>query len=42
MTTPLADVLVVPHFVNVDEAERRVQIPTLEGIALEDLDALFV
>ena len=36
------DVLVVPHFVNVDEAERRVQIPTLEGIALEDLDALFV
>ena len=35
------DVLVVPHFVNVDEAERRVQIPTLEGLQPDALDALF-
>ena len=35
------DVLVVPHFVNVPEADRRVQIPTLEGLKPEALDALF-
>ncbi len=35
------DVLVVPHFVNVPEAERRVQIPTLEGIKPDALDAFF-
>jgi HAD superfamily hydrolase (TIGR01509 family) len=35
------DVLVVPHFVNVPEAEGRVQIPTLEGLKPEDLDAFF-
>ncbi|VXB91773.1 Hydrolase [Aeromicrobium sp. 9AM] len=36
------DVLVVPHFVNVPEADRRVQVPTLEGVKPEDLDPLFV
>ncbi|MEJ7635853.1 HAD family phosphatase [Aeromicrobium sp.] len=35
------DVLVVPHFVNVPEAERRVQIPTLEGLGPADLQTLF-
>lgn len=35
------DVLVVPHFVTVPEAERRVQRPTLAGITPADLDALF-
>ena len=35
------DVLVVPHFVNVPEADRRIQIPTLEGITPEDLSNLF-
>ena len=35
------DVLVVPHFVNVPEAERRIQIPTLEGMKPTDLAALF-
>ncbi|WP_456694775.1 HAD family hydrolase [Aeromicrobium sp. P5_D10] len=35
------DVIVVPHFVNVPEAERRVQIPTLAGLALGDLSAFF-
>ncbi len=36
------DVLVVPHFVTVPEAARRVQIPTLEGVTPAHLDALFV
>jgi HAD superfamily hydrolase (TIGR01509 family) len=36
------DVLVVPHFVNVPEAHRRVQIPTLEGMKPDALDALFM
>ena len=36
------DVLVVPHFVNVPEADRRIQIPTLEGVTPETLAALFV
>lgn len=35
------DVLVVPHFVNVPEAEKRVQVPTLEGMGIEELAALF-
>ena len=35
------DVLVVPHFVTVPEAERRVLIPTLAGVAPKDLDGLF-
>ncbi|MGA8986662.1 HAD family hydrolase [Aeromicrobium sp.] len=35
------DVLVVPHFVNVPAAERRVQIPTLEGLKPDDLRELF-
>ena len=35
------DVLVVPHFVNVPEAEKRVQVPTLEGMGVEELAALF-
>jgi HAD superfamily hydrolase (TIGR01509 family) len=35
------DVLVVPHFVNVPEADRRVQAPTLEGLTPEDLAGLF-
>lgn len=35
------DVLVVPHFVTVPEADRRVQIPTLAGVTPADLDALF-
>lgn len=35
------DVLVVPHFVNVPEAERRIQVPTLEGLGIEDLATLF-
>jgi HAD superfamily hydrolase (TIGR01509 family) len=35
------DVLVVPHFVNVPEAERRVQIASLLGLQPADLDALF-
>lgn len=35
------DVLVVPHFVNVPEAERRLQIPTLEGLKPADLPELF-
>jgi HAD superfamily hydrolase (TIGR01509 family) len=36
------DVLVVPHFVNVAEAERRVQITTLTGVRPADLATLFV
>lgn len=36
------DVLVVPHFVNVPEADRRIQIPTLEGVTPEALATLFV
>jgi HAD superfamily hydrolase (TIGR01509 family) len=35
------DVLVVPHFVNVPAAERRVQISTLEGLRPDALDGLF-
>jgi HAD superfamily hydrolase (TIGR01509 family) len=35
------DVLVVPHFVNVPEAERRMQLPTLVGMGLEELWGLF-
>ncbi|MCW2769244.1 MAG: hydrolase [Aeromicrobium sp.] len=35
------DVLVVPHFVNVPEAERRIQLPTLVGLTPDDLDHLF-
>ncbi|AWB92374.1 HAD family hydrolase [Aeromicrobium chenweiae] len=35
------DVLVVPHFVHVPEADRRVQIPTLVGLSPDDLDGLF-
>ena len=35
------DVLVVPHFVNVPAAERRVAISTLEGVRPDDLIALF-
>lgn len=35
------DVLVVPHFVNVPAAERRVQIATLEGLRPSELSALF-
>ncbi|MBC7630086.1 HAD family phosphatase [Aeromicrobium sp.] len=35
------DVLVVPHFVNVPDAPRRVQRPTLEGMTPADLHALF-
>lgn len=35
------DVVVVPHFVNVPEADRRVLIPTLEGLKPADLRALF-
>lgn len=35
------DVLVVPHFVTVPAADRRVQIPTLEGITPSDLDEFF-
>lgn len=35
------DVLVVPHFVNVPEADRRVQIPTLEGLDPKSLRDLF-
>lgn len=35
------DVLVVPHFVNVPDADRRVQIPTLEGMGIEELWSLF-
>lgn len=35
------DVLVVPHFVNVPEADRRVQIPTLEGLDPNGLRDLF-
>lgn len=35
------DVLVVPHFVTVPPAERRVQVPTLAGMTPADLDALF-
>jgi HAD superfamily hydrolase (TIGR01509 family) len=35
------DVLVVPHFVQVPEAERRIQVPTLAGLTPEDLDTLF-
>lgn len=35
------DVLAVPHFVNVPEAERRVQISTLAGVTPADLDGLF-
>lgn len=36
------DVLVVPHFVTVPEADRRVLVPTLAGLTPADLDALFV
>lgn len=35
------DVLVVPHFVNVPNAERRVQLPTLEGLTPVGLRELF-
>jgi HAD superfamily hydrolase (TIGR01509 family) len=35
------DVVVVPHFVNVPSAERQVQVPTLEGLTPDDLEALF-
>lgn len=35
------DVLVVPHFVNVPHAESRIQVPTLEGLGIDDLAALF-
>lgn len=35
------DVLVVPHFVTVPEAERRVLIPTLAGVTPDDLAPLF-
>jgi len=35
------DVVVVPHFVTVPEAERRVLIPTLEGVTPADLAGLF-
>ncbi|AXT84938.1 hydrolase [Aeromicrobium sp. A1-2] len=35
------DVIVVPHFVNVPEADRRVQIPTLAGLTPDDLRELF-
>ena len=35
------DVLVVPHFVTVAPAERRVLLPTLEGITPSQLDTLF-
>lgn len=35
------DVLVVPHFVTVPEAERRVLIPTLAGMTPDDLATLF-
>jgi HAD superfamily hydrolase (TIGR01509 family) len=35
------DVLVVPHFVSVPEADRRVQRPTLAGLTPESLDHLF-
>ncbi|MFI5428496.1 HAD family hydrolase [Aeromicrobium sp. UC242_57] len=35
------DVLAVPHFVNVPEAERRVQISTLAGVTPDDLDSFF-
>jgi HAD superfamily hydrolase (TIGR01509 family) len=36
------DVIVVPHFVTVPEAARRVLIPTLEGLTVDQLAALFV
>ena len=35
------DVLVVPHFVTVSPADRRVLLPTLEGLTPADLDSLF-
>ncbi|MET0952232.1 MAG: HAD family phosphatase [Aeromicrobium sp.] len=35
------DVLVVPHFVNVPEAERRIQLPTLVGLTPDALGDLF-
>lgn len=35
------DVLAVPHFVTVPEADRRVLVPTLEGLNPADLKALF-
>lgn len=35
------DVLVVPHFVTVSPAERRVLIPTLAGVTPDDLAMLF-
>ncbi|MFC5678704.1 HAD family hydrolase [Aeromicrobium endophyticum] len=35
------DVLVVPHFVTVPDAERRVLVPTLKGVTPADLAALF-
>ena len=35
------DVLVVPHFVNVPPAHRRVQIPTLAGVTPADLKGYF-
>lgn len=35
------DVLVVPHFVEVPEAPRRVQLPSLKGLSLADLRSLF-
>jgi HAD superfamily hydrolase (TIGR01509 family) len=35
------DVLVVPHFVQVPEAERRVLVPTLSGLTPDDLAGLF-
>jgi hypothetical protein len=34
-------VLVVPHFVNVPDAEKRIQIPTLEGMGVAELAGLF-
>ena len=35
------DVLVVPHFVTVPEADRRVLVPTLSGLTPADLRGLF-
>jgi HAD superfamily hydrolase (TIGR01509 family) len=35
------DVLAIPHFVQVPEADRRVLLPTLEGLTPDDLEPLF-
>ncbi|MET1038926.1 MAG: HAD family phosphatase [Aeromicrobium sp.] len=35
------DVIAVPHFVQVPAADRRVLLPTLDGLTPADLDALF-